>query len=455
MFLKAKPKKPSNDSKDSQTTTTIMSVRSSRKRKVPEKDLSEQPAKRRNLPRGFPDEIPFPFKVISHGRMDELRILDSYDGIPNSDLPETLHPIFEWSPERWLGINVLTHSRLLPALRLASYLLFQNGQVREFFTRAWFAETTTEGIQSRKDDGSRCLPPRLLLPLDTIGNMDQMSTRAMARMMQIAPYIVFQLGYGTSILEDDVDTSFYSKACAVIDNETLPEVPNSQRIRWLRHRNGCRTRINLSKELLSFAISETTRYANGEVVVTYPAYCLRAQLLVAMTLLHELAHAVEFLRFIEMGQTENEYLCPKKFEVYWHTDAGQDQLMHEWGFELELSLLGGGVLHSGTEEAPYTVSPLYGLVLDDMSFFRTRELSTKFWLLSMDWVQWWFLKGNVDQLNARGPTALPPVIDLYILEEVVERGGTPVRVYKLKDGLGERATFAHRDNVLMNDQSSR
>jgi hypothetical protein len=417
-----------------------MSVRMQRKRKVTE-DSSEQLPKRRPPPQGFPEEIPNPFRAIGYQRMDELELLDSYDSATDSDLPETLHPILEWSEERWLGIDELTHSRLLPALRLASYLLFQNSQVRAFFTRAWFAETTINGIQSLRDGESECLPQQLLLPLHTIPNASQAAERAMARMKQIAQYISFELGYGfsgTQSYADSIDTNYYSSSCAITTNETLPKVPESQHIRWLSHRNGCRVRIQLNDELLSFATSEKIRYWKGEVVQTYPAYCLRANLLVAMTLIHEIAHTVEFLRFMEMVPKDEKHFYTKDIDIYWDENEWQNKGINEWGFELESSLVGGGVLNSTTSAVPYMVGPLYGLLLSEIGWIKGKETSERYWLISMDWVQWWFSKSNIDLLNERGPAALPKVIDQYILIEEVEKGGICVPMFRLRDGEWKR-----------------
>ena len=125
----------------------------------------------------------------------------------------------------------------------------------------------------------------------------------------------------------------------------------------------------------------------------YPDYALRAQLLLAIVLIHELAHAVGFLRFYDI-MTGNKAIIftTKGLDVYWHANTDKAPNMHEWGFELEAALLGGGSLVSGTQEEPFRVAPLYGLTFEDLyDYLRTNGVATRFYLVDCNWDRWWFV----------------------------------------------------------------
>jgi hypothetical protein len=82
---------------------------------------------------------------------------------------------------------------------------------------------------------------------------------------------------------------------------------------------------------------------------------------------------------------------------------------NEWGFELECALMSGS-LHTGPSPDRYNFAPVYGLFLHDMGYSRSTVLEpSRYWLVPMRWVAFWFKKENLDLLNRHGAKVLPNV----------------------------------------------
>jgi hypothetical protein len=204
---------------------------------------------------GFQRRLPAPFNAIGRNMMDKLNLLALEEPMPPIDLPKTLHPLFRWFRTRWNGFQRGTHTNILPALWLASHLIRNNREAKHFFTRVWFAKTTAKCVRSH----TNCPSSVFLGPIASIGNIDRRAVKR--RMAQMAPYVSFDLGFSTTIKNARPDGGITEESDTVRSsygmsgNECISKVPKSQQVSWLDHRHGCRVRIGLSEDLLSFATS--------------------------------------------------------------------------------------------------------------------------------------------------------------------------------------------------------
>jgi hypothetical protein len=181
---------------------------------------------------------------------------------------------------------------------------------------------------------------------------------------------------------------------------------------------------------------------------TYPDYVRRANFVVAITLLHELAHAVEFLRFNGSSDLTAQHIkLDRRFQPLAHPDGladpdSEEAACAEMGYELEARLFGGMTIScfnlageeyrffeqisSENEEEEEeeeeedddegggfpVVMPVFGLGLEDLGYMRNWPRSgEKQWLIPMRWIKWWWSRANLDLLSNQGPQVLPPPLD--------------------------------------------
>lgn len=404
--------------------------------------------------KGF-DWWPPVFEGLKRGQ-GELICSKANDTVFVNDLPDRLHPLFEWNQQgddqdRW---PKFTHShwlRMKPALLLASYLLYNNSAVRKFFARLWLADFSEKGINPQHLKNTRYGERAVLLEtFDQFGSPEHILNISDGRMRDMAPYVRFNLGFNGV----DSGSEYGRYSCAKTVNDTNPDVPTLKRVAWLQHRGGIGTTTDLNELLLSYAVHGRITYTNTlygkHAYPTYPDYLHRAHFVTAITLIHELTHAVEFLKFNWSSDLSAQHIrLDRRLQPLVHADGladpdREEAACAEMGNELEARLFGGMSIicynltgleyrffeqkdNGGEDEDEdamedddedkggfANVMPLFGLGLEDMEYMRNFQdvkPEQKSWPIPMRWIKWWWSKANLDRLSEQGTDALPPLIN--------------------------------------------
>jgi hypothetical protein len=304
--------------------------------------------------------------LLSHPSSSEILHLPT--GSLIYDLCGPMHPIL--APSQFPTVKRRTYRSMIQALLLVSSILDTNHPLHHFFARAFHAPIL------------RVRTKRLLgrYPNTTVSR-----ARGKEILRRLAGYVRFEtaelgLKYGATI------------------NDNTPA--STKQVSWLGHRQGVGVVVKLKKALVD-AIGERKSTLKGASEAR-----MRVLLVLAFTILHELAHCAEMLRFDSFSVMEDGFSMIEGPRSYWQRAALTSSVrgMNEWGFELERVVVGWMVtMHNGDKIAKW------GLLARGLDYLTEEEelRTVRKRLLSMRWVAWWFRQRNIEALAERGPSAVP------------------------------------------------
>jgi hypothetical protein len=379
------------------------------------------------------DNMPPCFEALGYENIISMNLVECPADMPKPNLPQAIHPLFQWSIERWpFPQSEKFWQTYKLGIRLASYLMEQTF-VLDFFTKALYAPVLegafydTDGnlVQKRYlsdsikyDDETRLMTHialiNIIAPLFSIQipDMDPNSTHDIATYSDIWP--VFDKSYGVT-----AGNGSYMPA--------LPPKDPSGALDF-SHWGKYGISIYLNQQFYEYGVTHRYRtpLVNGQwSSKSYhhdpsedDAFYLRANYVFAMTMMHELAHVVDMLRHcrayhnpLSLDDPFSHFMVEKgKTPVFFRANAVRE----EWGFDLELYLTGGLVVQSfvpftpsgtprnsnASKDSPSFFLPVFGVLGTTNGWWQSHpERYTAFFPLNMYWVANWFRRENIQEMT--------------------------------------------------------
>ena len=300
--------------------------------------------------------IPY-FTVLAanHAEYDKFHLFED-SRIPDPDLDNSIHPI--WHIDNWRGVDEDLYELMKPALQLAS-MFIQPRSMRE-----WFVPLVHSSVKEDEKTGKPYLPEHP----DILKNPKVKRAKVLEEVQSYLNCLTH------SVILEIGDRQLHATGYTITDNTEPPHTSNCPP----RHNN------HLKSVRMIFRL-QWKEYLIEELNTTSQAENLRFYFLFALTLTHELAHAVGVLR---RGDTVEAYLRV-------------DDLHKEYGFAWEEFAVGG------------RIDP-FERVSCRMPFFTWRLWRTSnndnkdYVIVPMRWVAQWFQKSTWRAIRRHGPRVVKP-----------------------------------------------
>ena len=299
------------------------------------------------------------------------------------NLPDYIHPIFQYDKKRWRNLPLFKYDRLKLGLRLASQLLLSSPCVR-WWAKALFGKFHTNA------DGKKYLESILVTPL-----IEEQTKQIMTA---TAPYVEFLFCEPENMEIPNAyaeTSSHYPRTWTVPEQEQCKHYCEMQSMPIL-------ITMNLN------AVGSFQHLPDQDME-------LRMQFVIASTLLHELAHVVYDLTHLvpnslpELNDDDASSLDEDKDAAELPYQEHSLLSKSEWGFELELALFNRLVFSIGTKHLGEKV-PRFGLWAMSVSQSDKHNDDANnrlFQLVPMSWVYWWFRTDSIRSYNKSGLAAIP------------------------------------------------